>query len=382
MSKYPLFKLNDLASEWSKGQPFKKTDIAEHGQTPCIHYGELFTKYGVVINQCLSKTDVQGKRLSVSGDILFPASDVTPSGLARCSALMQDNVILGGDIIIMRPRHGNDPRYLSYAINYQKEQILQRVTGALIKHLSGNSLKSVIIPVPPLVDQVNLVSKLEKISALITFRKLQLEKLDQLASSRFIEMFGHQGCNEKNMPIGKIDDVAEIYLGLTHTPTYVDCGVKFISAKNTSCDYLDLSDVKYISREEFEKVPRGAKPQIGDVLFSRVGSNLGHPVILDISEELCTFVSLGFLRSKGQVTNIYLKYWMKDEFFTEQIKQKVVGGGQPNLNTGWLKEFKIIIPPLELQNEFAAFIEQLDKSKVIGEKQGFMLEKITCHDIL
>ena len=185
MSKYPLFKLNDLASEWSKGQPFKKTDIAERGQTPCIHYGELFTKYGVVINQCLSKTDVQGKRLSVSGDILFPASDVTPSGLSRCSALMQDNVILGGDIIIMRPRHGNDPRYLSYAINYQKEQILQRVTGALIKHLSGNSLKSVIIPVPPLVDQVNLVSKLKKISALITFRKLQLEKLDQLASSRF-----------------------------------------------------------------------------------------------------------------------------------------------------------------------------------------------------
>lgn len=187
MSKYPLFKLNDLASEWCKGQPFKKTDIAEHGQTPCIHYGELFTKYGVVINQCLSKTDVQGKRLSVYGDILFPASDVTPSGLARCSALMQDNVILGGDIIIMRPRSGNDSRYLSYAINYQKEQILQRVTGALIKHLSGNALKSVIIPVPPLADQVNLVSKLEKISELITFRKLQLEKIDQLASSRFFD---------------------------------------------------------------------------------------------------------------------------------------------------------------------------------------------------
>ncbi len=53
----------------------------------------------------------------------------------------------------------------------------------------------------------------------------------------------------------------------------------FISAKNTSGDFLDLSDVKYISREEFENAPKGSKPQVNDVLFSRVGSNLGHPVI-------------------------------------------------------------------------------------------------------
>ena len=175
------------------------------------------------------------------------------------------------------------------------------------------------------------------------------------------------------MPYGKIDDVADIYLGLTHTPTYVENGVKFISAKNTSCDYLDLSDVKYISREEFEKAPKGTKPQIGDVLFSRVGSNLGHPVILDIDEELCTFVSLGFLRTKGAVTNVYLKHWMRDDFFAEQVSQKVVGGGQPNLNTGWLKEFKIIIPPMSLQNEFTAFIEQTDKSKLAIQKS---LEKL------
>ena len=254
------------------------------------------------------------------------------------------------------------------------EQIKSLTSGSVRDSLKYNAFTRLCLPIPTVEMQRAVIKKLNAIKKLIVKREQQLSKLDQLAKSRFIEMFGHQGCNEKNMPIGKIDDVAEIYLGLTHTPTYVDCGVKFISAKNTSCDYLDLSDVKYISREEFEKVPRGAKPQIGDVLFSRVGSNLGHPVILDISEELCTFVSLGFLRSKGQVTNIYLKYWMKDEFFTEQIKQKVVGGGQPNLNTGWLKEFKIIIPPLELQNEFAAFIEQLDKSKVICNKMHKMVE--------
>lgn len=160
-----------------------------------------------------------------------------------------------------------------------------------------------------------------------------------------------------------IDDVAEIYLGITHTPTYVDSGVIFISAKNTSGDFLDLSDVKYISREEFEGAPKGSKPKANDVLFSRVGSNLGHPVILEEELELCTFVSLGFLRSKGTVTSNYLKHWMRDEFFARQVSEHVKGGGQPNLNTGWLKEFKIIVPDMDQQKKFDAFCCQIDKSK-------------------
>ena len=225
-------------------------------------------------------------------------------------------------------------------------------------------LKEVDIPEYSAEEQSGIVMQLEKIDALISLRKQQLSKLDELVKSRFIELFGSQCHNEKNYPYGKIDDVAEIYLGLTHTPEYIETGVKFISAKNTSCDYLDLSDVKYISKEEYASAPAGAKPRKGDVLFSRVGSNLGHPVILDIDEELCTFVSLGYLRTKGRVTNLYLKHWMRDDFFAEQVRQKVVGGGQPNLNTGWLKEFRIIIPPMDIQEQFAAFVEQTDKSKL------------------
>lgn len=177
-------------------------------------------------------------------------------------------------------------------------------------------------------------------------------------------MFGHQSHNEKSLPYMTVDDVAEIYLGITHTPTYVDSGVMFISAKNTSGDFLDLTDVKYISREEFEGAPKGSKPQVNDVLFSRVGSNLGHPVILEEELELCTFVSLGFLRSKGIVTSNYLKHWMRDEFFAKQVSEHVKGGGQPNLNAGWLKEFKIIVPNLEKQKEFDDFCHQVTKSKL------------------
>ena len=237
-------------------------------------------------------------------------------------------------------------------------------------------LKEIEIAECSIEEQNSIVTQFEKIDTLICLRKQQLSKLDELVKSRFIELFGSQCHNEKHYPYGKIDDVAEIYLGLTHTPEYIETGVKFISAKNTSCDYLDLSDVKYISREEYASAPAGAKPRKGDVLFSRVGSNLGHPVILDIDEELCTFVSLGYLRTKGSVTNLYLKHWMRDDFFAEQVRRKVVGGGQPNLNTGWLKEFRIIIPPLDLQQQFAAFVEQTDKSKLAIQQSLEKLETL------
>ena len=209
---------------------------------------------------------------------------------------------------------------------------------------------------------------MNKIISIKEKRKQELQYLDECVNARFVEMFGHQSHNEKKFLYKTIDDVAEIYLGLTHTPKYVDSGVMFISAKNTSSDYLDLSDVKYISKEEFESAPKGSKPQVNDVLFSRVGSNLGHPVILKENVELCSFVSLGFLRTKGNVTSNYLKHWMRDDFFCKQVMENVKGGGQPNLNTSWLKKFKIIVPDLELQKEFDRFCNKVDKSKVAVQK--------------
>lgn len=264
------------------------------------------------------------------------------------------------------------PKYLEMVLRSPKsiEFYRSKLTGTVNRrgHMSDTDFLSMDIPLSDRDTQSKILKTMKKTTSILCFRQQQLAKLDELIKARFIEMFGHQSHNEKSLPYMAIDDVAEIYLGITHTPTYVDSGVMFISAKNTSGDFLDLSDVKYISREEFERAPKGSKPQVNDVLFSRVGSNLGHPVILKEELELCTFVSLGFLRSKGFVTSNYLKHWMRDEFFAKQVSEHVKGGGQPNLNTGWLKEFKIIVPDLEKQKEFDDFCSQVDKSKAAVQK--------------
>lgn len=162
---YKEYCLEELSSSWLKGQPFKKTEIVDEGKNDCIHYGELFTTYGPIIYDTISKTNSEVKCASMVGDILFPASDVTPNGLARCSTIQLKNILLGGDIIIMRPKKlALNTKYLSYAINAQKEQLLSRVTGSLVRHISAKSLKSVIVPIPEqnIQDQfVDFVEELE-----------------------------------------------------------------------------------------------------------------------------------------------------------------------------------------------------------------------------
>ena len=287
------------------------------------------------------------------------------AGVGR-AALYPANSSVIGTMQYLLPKDNVLPKYLFYVVSYM--HLEKYFTGATIPHIYFKDYKNEEFNLDLLERQAEIVEILEKCEKIIEKRKQEIQLLDQLIKARFVEMFGHQSHNEKSLPYMTVDDVAEIYLGITHTPTYVDSGVMFISAKNTSGDFLDLTDVKYISREEFEGAPKGSKPQVNDVLFSRVGSNLGHPVILEEELELCTFVSLGFLRSKGIVTSNYLKHWMRDEFFAKQVSEHVKGGGQPNLNTGWLKEFKIIVPNLEKQKEFDDFYHQVTKSKVVVQK--------------
>ena len=152
-----------------------------------------------------------------------------------------------------------------------------------------------------------------------------------------------------------------MYNRQTYTPTYVENGVKFISAQNTSKDYLDLTNVKYISRKEFEKSTSNAKPKRGDILFTRVGSNLGHPVIVDTDEDLCMFVSLGYLRvNSDRLLNRYLRHWMNTDLFWSQVRKNVHGAAKVNLNTGWLRNFDIILPPLNEQKHIADMLDKFE----------------------
>ena len=161
----------------------------------------------------------------------------------------------------------------------------------------------------------------------------------------------------------KLGDIADIYLGLTHTPKYVEKGVPFLSVKDISNGKIDFSKCHYITEEEFNTLPAGAKPQVGDMLFCRVGT-IGKPIIIkEGTIKFGSFVSLGFLRiTKKDYLLDYVRYWMLSNDFLQQVSKNVKGVAQINLNTSWLKKFEL--PQLEIKEQ-KKLIKKLDKIQEI-----------------
>ena len=175
---------------WSKGRLLSKSDLVDDGNNPCIHYGELFVNYGEVINKVVSATNIETGCLSEKGDILFPDSDVTPTGLARCSAIMLDGVILGGGINILRIRKNNYAPFVSYSINQEKEQIITRVTGTTVRHINASALSEVVIKLPTdKVEQKKIADYLQTLDSQISLQTQRLEKLKQIKSACLDKMF-------------------------------------------------------------------------------------------------------------------------------------------------------------------------------------------------
>lgn len=185
--KYEYQELGSISKKWFKGQPFKKEYMVEEGVNPCIHYGELFTKYGAVINDVVSFTNVEPVKCSKKGDILFPTSDVTPDGLTKCSTILCDDIILGGDIVVMRPDLEINSTYLSYAIRMQRDQLLQRVTGSLVRHISAKSLKTVKIPIPPREKQDEFEKFIEKTEVSKAEINQSLSRISELYKAIIVE---------------------------------------------------------------------------------------------------------------------------------------------------------------------------------------------------
>lgn len=150
--------------EFLRGADLAKKDIVEGGKNPCIHYGELYTLYDPVIKDVISRTDRDGRVLSVAGDVLVPATTTADAmGIAIARSLNQDGVIIGGDINIMRTRNKKViADYVAWLISTElKPQLASYAKGVNIMHLSNNDVRKLRFPLPPLEVQKKIVAKID-----------------------------------------------------------------------------------------------------------------------------------------------------------------------------------------------------------------------------
>ena len=262
--------------------------------------------------------------------------------------------------------------YLTYFLRSPKfvAYINEKTSGAKMLRANSSDLKSVEIECPTLENQRHITSEFDRIISIVRLRQQQLQKLDELVKARFIELFGTIHDNRFGFGVVTLQDVsAPIKDGTHQTPTYttdVENGYKFLSSKYVTTGKVDWSHLKYIPEELHRELYARISPRRGDILLAKNGTT-GIAAIVDRDEVFDIYVSLALIRPHG-VDPTYLWAAINAAETKQQFDASLKGIGVPNLHLGEIKKARIILPPMELQEQFATFVEQTDKSKVAVQK--------------
>lgn len=271
-----------------------------------------------------------------------------------------------------------DKKYLWYGIASKVDELNSKGTGSTFKAISKNVLAETQIPLPTIDIQKQIALKLDNVSNLISLRKQQLSKLDELVKSRFIELFGTYPSNPMGWECGTIRDIAaDVHYGSSRPA--VDGGkYPYLRMNNITYDgELDLTDTKRIDVPENELDKCTVRR--GDVLFNRTNSKelVGKTCVYNRDEMM---VLAGFV-IRVRVTERVLPEFLSAFLNTDFSKQMLLGMcktaiGQANINAQEMQNIGLYLPPLELQRQFAQFKEQTDKSKFEIQKSLKKLETL------
>lgn len=266
-----------------------------------------------------------------------------------------------------------DKQYFVFAVRYKLKEMERKTHGATMKHIVKKDFDATEIPYPPYEEQVEIATNLDKIFRIIESRNQELQLLDDLVSARFVEMFGDISTGVYKYEIRKLGDVANV--GSSHrvfTTEFVEYGVPFYRGTEIGdlANGITPRETYFISKEHYKKIANDdTKPKIGDLLMPSI-CNKGQVWRVDTDKPfyykdgrvLCISPDRRIFNTK------YLEYYMKVKTLIEYPK---LGSGSTfaEFKIFLLKNIDILIPPLDLQNEFADFVRQTDKSKLAIQKE-------------
>lgn len=279
----------------------------------------------------------------------------------------EDRVIVSPLYNVFSVSENLDKQYLYY---YLKSDIaMQRIkvvsSGSVRDNLKLSMLYDFPINIRSIEEQRIIVSKLDNIKRIVDLRKQQLQQLDELVKARFVEIFGDPVLNPYNWDVVTIGDVVTDVRYGTSKPAVEGGKYPYLRMNNLTYDgHLDLSGMKYIDipDNEIEK----CIVRKGDVLFNRTNSIelVGKTCVFDLDDEMVIAGYIIRVRLNEKLLPIVLSSYMNSTVLKKQLRNMAKGAvNQANINAQELQSIKIYLPPIELQNQFTAFVEQTDKSK-------------------
>ena len=250
------------------------------------------------------------------------------------------------------------PRYLLYAINNPvvKGYFDSSLKGIGVPNLHLKNIRETPIKIYDLETQKAIVEKLDKVCELISLRKQQLEKLDELVKTRFVEMF--ENVTEENA----LENLCHFIDYRGKTPEKSDSGLPFITAKNIRMHYMSFDTQEFISKENYDKVMTRGIPKVGDVVFT-TEAPLGN--VCRIPQfDTDFYIGQRIITMQTKLLNpVYLEYALSSDDFKRKLVGKSSGSTVTGIRSKLLGKLTIPVPSKGLQNQFAAFVERVDQQK-------------------
>ena len=268
-----------------------------------------------------------------------------------------------------------DQKYLFYFLLSQRDKILADCVGGAQAHISQGYVKDILVPVLPLVEQKVISKNMSIIDELIFLRKQQLSKLDELVKSRFIEMFGDVANSPKysGIPLGAVCTTLSGGTPTTKVPEYYEGDIPWISTPYLGNNHIDGSSAKaYITEDAIKNSATHLIPENTIMFGIRVG--VGKSSIID--EPMCAnqdiVALMGIDTSKYNL--LFVKHVLDGyQSHFDSIKK---GATILGITTEDLKKVLIPVVDMNVQNRFASFVEQTDKSKLEIQKSLNQLETL------
>ena len=354
-----------------------------------------FTNDGVINYNNVVTRDIQKKDLSQKflqpGDIIIEksgGSDKQPVGRVVYYDGEPDKFLFNNFTGALRVRDKSVwyPRYVFYALygNYAKggTRRYENKTTGLHNLKTDQYVQDFAIQEQPLEYQQQIVARLDKITELIALRKEQLAKLDQLVKSQFIELFGDPKLNDKGWDSGVVADYFDVKGGKR-----IPKGMGY-SDKKTNHPYLRASDMKnetileddihYIDEDVFQHIKRYTVKG-GDIYLTNVGVNLGMAGVIpqkfdgaSLTENAVKLVP----KTEKVIDGLFLAHYINSPGIQEYINERKMSVGVPKLAIFRIETMPLLIPPMDIQQDFNTFVEQTDKSKLAIQQSLDKLETL------
>ena len=321
-----------------------------HGFVPSTDY---FSK------EVYSK-DLSNYKIVSRGMIAYNPSRVNVGSLAVQNA--EDKVIVSPLYVVFSVDESElMPEYVSYFLHSERgiKEIVAHTSGSVRDSLKFSALQDIEINICSLNEQAHIVSLLQKIERIIEKRRLVLVKIDDLVKSQFIEMFGDIVRNEKKWPCESVEQVAP---AVPYKGQIASSDGKFWLL---NLDMVEAQTGEVISKVMVEPTEIGNSTTTfdrGNVLYSKLRPYL-NKVVIPTESGYSTSELLPLRPNPGKLNRYYFASALRSDAFVGYIQEKVAGAKMPRVSMGVFRAFRIPCPPMLLQEQFARFVEQTDKSK-------------------